>query len=114
MTDPLEFGTAVKEPRYSTMGPSQGWGLAALVLGGIEILASGLGHLIAWQYIELGRTYMSDVDSRLGLGMTVCQVATVLGLAVLGVVAGGLGVRESRRLESGRGLAVVGLTAAIA
>src|SRR5689334_12250773 len=103
MTDPLEFGAALKESRLSAVGQPQGWGLAALILGGIEILASGVGHLIAWSYIELGRTHMTGSDSRLGLGMTICQVATVLGLAVLGVVAGGLGVRESRRLESGRG-----------
>lgn len=89
----------------------QGWGLAALILGATEILASAVTHVIAWQYVSLASSNMGDLDTRLGLGASILDIVLMLGLAVFGVVAGILGVRESQRLGSGRGLALAGLIA---
>lgn len=93
---------------------SQGWGLAALILGATEILASAVTHVICWQYVSLAGSNMADVDTRLGLGASILDIILMIGLAVFGIAAGVLGVRESQRLGSGRGLALAGLIAASA
>lgn len=108
--EPLEPGPQKAGPRGSA---PQGWGLAALGLGSTLVLASGLTHVIAWQYVSLAGSYMGELDTRLGLAACVLDALLVLGLGVLGVVAGTLGVRESRRLDSGQGLATAGLAAAV-
>ena len=92
----------------------QGWGPAALFLGIAEILLSGIAHVISWLYVSLAWNNMSDTDTRLGLAVSITYALVTVALGIVGVVAGILGVRESRRLNFARGISFVGLVTACA
>jgi hypothetical protein len=113
MSQPEPMSPAFSEPARVVPAPaSQGWGLAALVLGVTLLVASVLTHILCWLYVSLAQQYMSDIDTRLGLAMCVLDVALVIFLGVLAIVAGALGIREGRRLGRNRGVAFVGLLTA--
>ncbi len=97
-------------------GPPTGfgaWGPAALALGLAEILFSAVTHVVAWMYASLARGTMSDLDTRLGL--TICLIYTImiLVLAIAGVVAGAIGLKESRRLQFAGGISFLGILVTI-
>ncbi len=113
MSDFADVGPAKRGDRPNeVVEHSQGWGLAALILGSTGILASAVTHVICWLYVSLAGSNMADVDTRLGLGASILDVLLMSALAVFGIAAGVLGVRESQRLGTGRGLALAGLIAA--
>lgn len=88
------------------------WGPAALALGLTEIIFSAITHVVAWLYASLASSTMSDLDTRLGLTLCILYTVAILALAVVGVIAGFIGVSESRRLGFARGISFVGLFAA--
>jgi hypothetical protein len=92
----------------------QGWSWAALVLGVLMIVTAGLTHIMAWLYVSLAPSYMSDTDTRLGLTISIVDVLTMIVLGVLGVLSGAFGVREASRRGGGGGFAVMTLVVASA
>lgn len=86
----------------------QAWAPAALLLGLSVMLFSAIAHVVAWLYVSLAPSNMSDTDTRLGLAVCIVYAVLVLLLAILAIVSGALGLHEARRLNFARGLAVVG------
>jgi hypothetical protein len=95
-------------PEADSSAP-QGWSLGALAIGLTLVLASGVGHVIAWLYIELADTNMNSTDRVLGLAITIADVLVLLSLGVVANVAGMLGLRDAHRSGAGRGLATIGM-----